>query len=63
MKATLEDLYQELWLRNRNEGNLIWETRDKKEIPIKDMTLTHLINTIKMLERNEELREIYLENS
>lgn len=55
--AGLSDLFEELWLRNRNNGNLIWRTRDGKEIPIKDMTDEHLLNTINMLEKIKEAQD------
>lgn len=32
----------------------VWMTREGREMYIKDMTNRHLINSIKMLERNEE---------
>ena len=47
--ASLEDLYRELWLRERNNGTLVWETKYGTKVPINNMSDQHLINTIKML--------------
>ena len=58
-KATIQDLKLELWLRQRNSGSIIWTTKDNKNIPIKDMDNNHLVNTIKMLIKQEEEREYY----
>lgn len=61
MKADIQDLKMELWLRNRNEGKIVWETKDKDLIPISKMGDDHLKNAIRMLERKEETLEL-LEN-
>lgn len=55
--ADLEDLYKELWLRERERGNIVWETRYGTKVPINRMSDQHLINTIKMLEHNEEMMD------
>ena len=59
IKATLEDLEKELWLRNRNAGSIVWVTKEGKEVPIKDMTDEHLENTIKMIHRVRDSRNCY----
>lgn len=60
-KALLEDLEREAWLRARNEGAIIWRTKFGNEIPIKDMSDTHLHNTIEMLIKNENLSDLACE--
>ena len=62
-KASLDDLYKELWLRKRNSGELVWETRDHQFIPIKDMTDSHLENAIKCMQCIDTWNEIAAEFS
>ena len=50
MNATIDDIRQEIWLRMRNSGDLVWKSKDR-EIPIKDMELSHLLNTYQLLSR------------
>lgn len=60
-KASYTDLQFELWLRRREQGEIVWITKEGKVIPIKDMTNPHLVNTMRMLERQSDIETIYLE--
>ena len=62
MEASLFDLQLERWLRARNNGDIVWTTKEGNQVPIKDMTDTHLVNTINMLER-KSIEEIELEEA
>lgn len=58
MKADIEDLKKELWLRQRE--NLVWETKDGKLIPLKEMTTEHIVNAVNYFDRVYEERGIVL---
>ena len=62
MKANLEDLIHEYWIRRRNKDEITWTTRSGEEISIKKMSDVHLINAIKMLENNNKILD-YIEDS
>lgn len=62
VKADLFDLKLEAWFRARESGKLVWVTKEGKQVPIKEMTDTHLANTINMLERNF-IEELNLEDA
>lgn len=46
MKATIDDIKQELWFRLRENKSIVWETKDGQQIPIQDLSDTHLLNII-----------------
>ena len=61
--ATLEDLKREAWLRCRNAGEIVWRTKEGKEISIKDMTDQHLLNAINHMINKREFNDIAAEYS
>ena len=54
MRATIEDLRMELWLRRRNNKEIVWITKQGEEIPIQDMEDAHLMNAINVMYKIEE---------
>ena len=60
-EADLDDIRLEIWIRERNDREIIWETKDVAKVPIRDMSLTHLRNVEKMLERSNRLSELACE--
>lgn len=56
-RATKRDLGLEMWLRQREQGLLYWQTKDGDKIPIDQMDDEHLLNTINLIERSQESKE------
>ena len=54
-KATKEDIAMELWLRERNDGDLRWVTKNGQEIPIKHMSADHLRNILNITSEESPL--------
>lgn len=59
IKATLYDLEMELYMRDRDK--IVWKTKDGREIPIKDMEYSHLVNTINYIKKTDALSELKCE--
>ena len=60
MRASIDDLKRERWLRARNSGALVWVTRQGQEIPIKDMTDEHIEAALACYEKKayeDEMRD------
>lgn len=60
-EADIDDIRLEIWIRERNDREIVWETKDGTKIPIRDMSLSHLRNVERMLERAGQLSEIACE--
>lgn len=58
VKASVEDLKRELWLRMREQETLVWATAQGKEIPIKKMSMNHLINALIYFQTKESIEDI-----
>lgn len=46
IQADITDLKMELWLRRREEGKIVWKTKNGDNIPINKMGTTHIVNAI-----------------
>ena len=62
IKADINDLQLELWLRHRNNNSIVWTTKQGENIPINQMTDEHLINTINLMEKIKEYKMFQLEH-
>lgn len=59
--ANIKDFELELWLRKRESGTLVWKTKQGDLIPIKNMSDTHIINTMNLLQLKKEVNELACE--
>lgn len=57
--ADIEDIRLEMWLRERERGEIRWKTKSGEEIPIKDLLDKHLENILKMVERDAVSDDVY----
>lgn len=53
MKATIQDLIQEQWLRKRDAGEIYWETENGDKIPINRLSDEHLKKAIEYIIREK----------
>ena len=56
-RATKRDLGLEMWLRQREQGLIVWITKEDDKIPINQMEDDHLLNTINLIDRAKERSE------
>ena len=57
-QATIRDLALEVWLRQRDKGEIVWQTKSGEIIPIQKMSDTHLFNAINKLLEYQEMKDI-----
>lgn len=57
MLATYSDLKLELWLRQREADNILWETKNGDKLSIRKMSDSHLTNAINFLEKQSDYEE------
>lgn len=56
IKAGKKEIELELFLRMRKKS-LVWETKQGENIPLAELSNSHLVNIYNMLNRLEELQE------
>lgn len=54
-RADYNDLRLELWLRQRERDEIRWVTKEGTEIPIREMSDSHLANAMACLQRQSEM--------
>lgn len=52
MDAALKDLLLEQWLRQREQDEIIWTTKNNDKLSIRKMSDSHLANAISCLLKN-----------
>ena len=52
MQASLEDIEREIWFRRRNADEITWTTKNGQSISIREMTMQHLENCLRICMRN-----------
>lgn len=52
MQASIEDIQREIWLRRRNADEITWTTKNGQSMSIREMTMQHLENCLRICMRN-----------
>lgn len=52
MQASLEDIEREIWFRKRNADEITWTTKNGQSMSIREMTMQHLENCLRICMRN-----------
>lgn len=61
IRADINDLKLERWLRRRDAGLIVWKTKGGHEIQLKNMSDSHLDNAINHLVSKHEEADIVAE--
>ena len=61
VEATITDIESELWLRMRNNDELVWKTKSGALIPIRNLSDAHLKNILRKAAKQEEYEDKILE--